>query len=135
MKVVDTNVIAYFFLGGEKGQNAKSLFKEDSNWVAPILWRSEFRNVLTQYLRRNMLSAPQIRTVMNKAEQLFRGSEYRVPSPQVFDLVENSTCSAYDCEFVALAKDLGIMLVTNDGKLLRDFPTYTISLLDYKAAP
>ena len=33
-----------------------------------------------------------------------------------------SGCSAYDCEFVALAQDLGVRLVTADKPLLKQFP-------------
>jgi predicted nucleic acid-binding protein len=43
-------------------------------------------------------------------------------------LVNRSECSAYDCEFVALAKYLGVPLVTADNKLLREFPGIAKSL-------
>jgi len=42
--------------------------------------------------------------------------------------VRDSDCSAYDCEFVALATKLGAMLVTMDAKLLRAFPKQAIAL-------
>ncbi len=59
------------------------------------------------------------------------GREYNVTSPQVLDLVAASTCSAYDCEFVALALDLGVPLVTVDQQVLRQFPTTAESLDDF----
>ena len=42
--------------------------------------------------------------------------------------VATSTCSAYDCEYVALAEDLNSTLVTSDRQILREYPTLTISL-------
>jgi predicted nucleic acid-binding protein len=131
MKVVDTNVIAYFFIEGVHTKNTRVLFEEDSFWIAPILWRSEFRNILTLYLRKNYINTFQMREIMRKAEELLNGNEYHIPSNQIFDLAENSTCSAYDCEFVALARDIGEKLITSDKKILKEFPDYTKSLLDY----
>ena len=49
----------------------------------------------------------------------------------IVDLVAASTLSAYDCEFVALAKDLKIKLVTVDKKILDQFPKYSISIEEY----
>jgi predicted nucleic acid-binding protein len=50
------------------------------------------------------------------------GGEHHVTSEAVLRLAMSSGCSAYDCEFVALAQDLGARLVTSDTELLRAFP-------------
>ncbi len=49
---------------------------------------------------------------------------------QVLSLVNRSDCSAYDCEFVALARGLGVPLVTMDRKLAASFPETVIRLAD-----
>ena len=51
MIVVDTNVIAYLFLPGEYTPLAERLLQKDPDWVAPVLWRSELRNVFALYVR------------------------------------------------------------------------------------
>lgn len=56
MIVVDTNIISYFFLPTKYSTLVDDLYKKDPVWVAPQLWKSEFRNVLTLYLRKKMLS-------------------------------------------------------------------------------
>lgn len=45
---------------------------------------------------------------------------------EVLELIKTSSCSAYDCEFVALAKDLEVPLLTFDKKILSEFPEVAI---------
>ncbi len=131
MIVVDTNIIGYLYLTSERSGQAEQALRKDSQWAAPLLWRSELRNVLAFYLRRGFLSLETAQQVMDEATDLMLGREYNVTSPQVLDLVAASTCSAYDCEFVALALDLGVPLVTVDQQVLRQFPTTAESLDDF----
>jgi predicted nucleic acid-binding protein len=126
--VVDSNVVAYLYLPGEHTAKAEALLELDPDWAAPILWRSEFRNILAGYLRRKTLTFDQAWNLQSEAEDLLAGSEFEIDSRAVLELVRDSDCSAYDCEFVALAKKLQIKLVTMDTKLLKAFPTYAVSL-------
>ncbi len=128
MIVVDTNVLAYLYLPCEYTVKAETLLKRDPHWVAPILWRSEFRNILTSYIRRKILTFEQGCNIQREAESLLAGSEFEIDSLAVLELIRNSDCSAYDCEFIALAMKLESKLVTMDGKLLRAFPVYAVSL-------
>ena len=98
------------------------------DWAAPILWRSEFRNILAGYMRRKALSFEQANSLQREAESLLEGAEFEVESTAVLELVRDSECSAYDCEFIALAIKLDTKLVTMDEKLLQAFPTRTIAL-------
>jgi predicted nucleic acid-binding protein len=125
--VVDTNVIAYLFLRGDFAARAEDWLKNDRDWVAPMLWRSEFRNLLGGYLRRKQLTFEAVREIQREAEALLIGSEHEVDSQRVLELVRDSDCSAYDCEFVSVAMRLGVKLLTADGKVLRAFPKYTVA--------
>ena len=122
MIVVDTNVVAYLHLPGEHTNSAENVFMKDSSWLAPYLWRSEFRNILALYLRQNQITLAQAQEVMAKAERLLEGKTYQVTSVEVLALVQISRCSAYDCEFVALAQRLNVPLVTADKHILSEFP-------------
>lgn len=130
MIVVDTNVIAYLLIEGEHTANAEAVFYKDADWVAPLLWRSEFRNILAHYLRRKYLQLEDAKQIMEQAEILMRGKEFNLNSRQVLDLIQNSSCSAYDCEYVALAQLLGVKLVTADKKLLAEFPATAVRMQD-----
>ena len=127
MIVVDTNVLAYLLLPGERTEQAERVFRRDPVWAAPRLWRSEFRNVLIVYMRRGLLALDQALQLMDTAESLMQGREYEISSVRVLSLVAGTQCSAYDGEFVALAQDLGLSLVTSDAKLLTEFPATTIA--------
>ena len=129
MIVVDSNVLLYLYLPGEYTANAEALLKQDPEWAAPVLWRSEFRNVLAGYLRRKALSFEQACALQEEAEDLMGGSEFELDSQAVLALVRDSDCSAYDCEFVALATQLGTKLVTMDKKVLRAFPKRAMALV------
>src|SRR5699024_4948397 len=107
---------------GDFSDQAEKLRTKEPVWVAPALWRSELRNVLALYLRKGMLSFQQAYKIQSEAETLLADAEYQVPSFDILSLVSSSRCSAYDCEFVALARQLGIKLVTADKKILREFP-------------
>jgi len=131
MIVVDTNIISYFYLTCEYSDLAEKCFQKDSDWVAPVLWRSEFRNILALYGRKNIINWEQAAVIMQDAEFAMKDNEFTVVSSAVFQLVERSMCSAYDCEFVALAKDLNIPLVTMDKKILNHFPEIATSLPDF----
>ena len=98
--------------------------------VAPLLWKSEFRNVLATYVRNRYFNLSQALFLMNKAEELMFKGEYRVPSKDVLEIAQESGCSAYDCEYIALAQDLGIKLVTTDKKLIKAFPDVAIDLTE-----
>jgi predicted nucleic acid-binding protein len=128
MIVVDSNVLAYLYLPGEYTAAAEALLEQDSDWAAPILWRSEFRNILARYMRRKAITFEQAYSLQREAESLLEGAEFEVESLAVLELVRDSDCSAYDCVFIALAMRLVTIMVTMDKKLLRAFPKRAIAL-------
>ncbi|OHX38043.1 type II toxin-antitoxin system VapC family toxin [Methylomonas sp. LWB] len=131
MIVVDTNTIAYLYLNSEKSAQAERLLQHEPHWLAPTLWKSEFRNVLALYLRKNLLTLDDALRIVRQAETLLQQNEYEVSSAQVLQLVAGSDCSAYDCEFVALAKLRHIPLITADRKVLQAFPGIARSIEDF----
>jgi len=128
MIVVDSNVLAYLYLPGEYTAAAEALLEQDSDWAAPILWRSEFRNILAGYMRRKAITFEQAYSLQREAESLLEGAEFEVETLAVLELVRDSDCSAYDCEFIALAMRLDTIMVTMDKKLLRAFPKRALAL-------
>ena len=131
MIAVDTNVLAYLLIPGSFTAQAEAAFRRDPDWAAPLLWQSEFRNVLIAYIRRGAMSMSQAAMLAATAKDLMQGGEYTLPSETILELAAGSSCSAYDCEFVALAETLEIPLVTSDQRILKSFPERAIPLETY----
>ena len=128
MIVVDTNVLAYLLLRGPRTEQAELLRRHHRQWAAPPLWRSEFRNVLTGCLRRDLLPFPKALVLMQEAEAILSAHEEKVSTEHVLQLVSSSHCSAYDCEFVSVAQHLGVPLITENRAILKAFPDVAQSL-------
>jgi predicted nucleic acid-binding protein len=120
--VVDTNIIIHFWTDTIETQLAHDLFKTDPAWRVPALWRSELRNAVALFMRHKSLPLNAAKELVQAAEEMMSGRDFVVDSSDVLDLVARSTCSAYDCEFVALAKGLNVPLITTDRKIVREFP-------------
>ena len=131
MIVADTNLIAYFFIKGDFTDHAQAVFDKDPAWIAPLLWRSEFRNVLALYIRKGFLNLIEALDLIQEAELLMNGMEYLVSSLNILSLVKESQCSAYDCEFVVLAQQLDLKLVTSDSHILKKFPGIAVPISEF----
>ena len=131
MIVVDTNVVAYLLLPGQHTELARTTLARDPVWAAPLLWRSEFRNVLAMYLRQRSVPLATAVELQETAEGLLAGREYSVDSVDVLTLAKESGRSAYDCEFVAVARALDVPLITTDRQLVASFPQIAIHIGAY----
>ncbi len=54
MIVVDVNVVAYYFIEGDKTALAREVMQADPDWRLPSLWRHEYLNVVATYPRRRL---------------------------------------------------------------------------------
>lgn len=127
MIVADVNLLVYLYVAGERTRQAEAVLTRDPVWVAPLLWRSEFRNVLAGLVRRKALALEDASQIVAEAERFMAGGEYSVVSHDVLRIAARSGCSAYDCEYVALAQDLEVPLVTADRRLLGLFPSIAVT--------
>lgn len=128
MIVVDTNVIAYLLVQGERTDLAQDVFSRDDEWIAPPLWRSELRNVLSGYVRRKEFGIDGALEAMTVAQNVMGEVDYLPSSERVLELAVESGCTAYDCEFVAVAEELGVPLITSDRRILDGFPRIASSM-------
>jgi len=125
--VVDTNLLVDYHVPRPRTSLAEAVLARDPVWSAPMLWRSEFRNVLVLLIDDGLLEIEDALRLANHAERRMAAGEYHVLSEAVLRLAIDSGCSAYDCEFVALAQDLGTRLVTSDAELLKAFPGVAVT--------
>ena len=128
MIVVDTNVMTHLLVGGESGADAAMLFEQDPEWAAPIILMSELRNVLLGLVRRGALISDQAKAMSDDAAVILGNRIATVTSAQVFDIALECGLTAYDAEFVALARTLGIPLATLDSAILQGATDVAVSL-------
>lgn len=128
MIVTDANLLVYLYVrAGALTERAEAVYRRDGEWASPLLWRSEVRNALARMIRDGRITMDEACTVLANAETLLKNQEYLVASPDVLTLAIQSGCSAYDCEYVALAEALNVPLVTDDREVLRAFPARAMS--------
>ena len=84
--------------------------------------------MMAGYIRRNILNFEEAKLVMRSALQTMEAREILPPSELALDLIAASECSACDCEYVALARDLNVKLLTSDQKILSNFPDTAVDL-------
>jgi predicted nucleic acid-binding protein len=133
MIVVDTNVIAYCWIRGDRTALAQRIRLQDPDWHVPVLWRSELRNVLALQVGRATLALEDASAVMAAAESAVAGREHLMTGDTVLGLAARTGLSGYDCEFVALAQALLVPLVTEDRAVLRAFPNLAFTMEAYLA--
>ena len=131
MIVVDTNIISYFYLTSEFSELAEKLYLKEPVWSVPLLWRSEFRNVLALYIRKELITLNDAVEIFDAAEELLLNNEFEINSIYVLTLAQASGCTAYDCEFVSLAQDLNVQLVTMDEKTSKKFSGTVLSIPEF----
>jgi len=131
MIVVDTNIIAFLVIPGERTIQAGEALRKDPLWFAPPLWRSELCNALALYVRKNILALNTAQEAYQHAAILMETREIPVPHSRVLELAGRSRLSAYDCEFLVLAQEMNSQLLTEDRGILEQFPHLAISLNDF----
>lgn len=122
MIVVDTNVVVHLITDGRASEDAEALFEEDNDWAAPRILMSEFRNVLLGMMRRGGITSDRAKVMSDRAAEVLADRITPVDSAQVLDVAMEYDLTAYDAEFVALARTLDVPLVTLDGGILEGAP-------------
>ncbi len=117
MIVVDTNVVAYLLIEGERTEQARTVWAHDAEWIVPSLWRSEMLNVLATAVRASVLTFDEAELVRERAWDLFVARERNPGAPTVLRRAVELGISAYDAQFVVVAEELDLLLVTGDRRL------------------
>lgn len=131
MIAADCTLIAQFFLTTPETELARQIAIMDADWIVPPLWRSELRSVLRKYLLRKDLSVDQCAQIMSAAEAMLDNGETAVSSADVMALIASSGCSAYDAEYISIARAFSVPLITGDRRLRERFPGLAVSAAEF----
>lgn len=127
MVVVDTNVLAYLLIEGDRTADAQALFARDADWRSEGFVLVEFSNILVTYRRSGALGAGTTEGLLASAESVLSGL-LNLPHARALGLALEFGVSAYDARFLGAAQSLGARLVTEDAKLRAAAPALTQSL-------
>ncbi|ABC44538.1 putative nucleic acid-binding protein [Salinibacter ruber] len=127
-------ILAYALVGvPEHTPAVNRLLDLDLAWAGPPLWRNELRNVLLQYIWVPETDRPgdavtlgDAQRKMHLAETLIGERTFGVESDAVLDIAQTTGLSAYDGEYVALAQEVDVPLVTTDGAILQAVPDVAV---------
>lgn len=134
MVVVDTNIVAYLLIEGDRTRDAQALYARDPEWKSESFLLVEFSNILATYERSGDLGRGQAESLLAAAESRLRGL-VTLPHRVALDLARRFGVSAYDARFLAAAEKLRTPLVTEDARLRAAAPSLTRSLTEALSAP
>ena len=129
MIVVDTNVIAYLLIEGDRTADAQALRLADPDWRSEPFLLVEFSNLLATQVRAKAFSAAQAKSLLESAAQQV-AAWVEVPHAEALAVALERQVSAYDARFVACARRLSAPLVTEDARLHAAAPGSSMSIAE-----
>ena len=129
MIVVDTNVIAYLLIEGDRTADAQALRLADPDWRSEPFLLVEFSNLLATQVRAKALSAAQAKSLLDSAAQQV-AAWVEVSHAEALAVALDRQVSAYDARFVACARRLDAPLVTEDSRLRAATPGLSMSITE-----
>ncbi len=134
MIVADSNVLSARNLSSVSTRLAEEVEKRDPVWIVPPLWRYEFQNILATAIRNGQLAPEDASEAWRKASAQLKANEHEPDPEAVIDLAGRHRISGYDANFIALAREMGVRCVTEDGELIRKFPGLAVSMAGFVKA-
>lgn len=132
MVLIDTSILAYLLIEGDRTDAAHALFAQDPDWRSEAFVLVEFSNVIATYVRTKALTRVQGADLLVEAEQRMQRL-INLPHAHALETAAEFGISAYDARFIAVAKQLGVKLITEDAKLRAAAPSWTRSLAQVTA--
>ena len=129
MIVVDTNVIAYLLIEGDRTADAQALRRADPDWRSEPFLLVEFSNLLATQVRAKALSGAQANSLLASAAQQVV-SWVEVPHAEALAVSLEQNVSAYDARFIACARRLSVPLVTEDSRLRAATSGFSLSIVE-----
>jgi predicted nucleic acid-binding protein len=130
--LVDTNVLAYLLIEGDHTAAAQDLYARDADWQSEAFVLVELSNILTTYTRTGALTPGQGTKLLAEAETLLPPL-LSVSHQEAYEVAVELGISAYDARFITLARQMKSKLVTEDAKLRKAVPAWTVSLSEFRA--
>jgi predicted nucleic acid-binding protein len=128
--VVDANVLLYLMLEGPKRLEAEALRSADGDWRTSTLAKYEALNALATLRRTGVLAANEANVALERVDRFCSQAEIRVAPVTALEVAHAARISGYDAHYVALARQLECLLVSEDRKLRAVAPDVARSMTE-----
>jgi predicted nucleic acid-binding protein len=129
--VVDSNVVAARNMEHEMSSLAARVERLDPIWVVPPLWRYEFQNILAKAMWGGRMTVEMAAATWWRVMDAMSGNEQEPSAQRVIELSARHRITGYDANFMALALELNVRCVTEDGELQKKFPAVAVSMENF----
>jgi len=134
MIAVDSNVLAYLLIENRQTPDARALLARDSDWHSDVFCLVELTNVLATAMRVRRMDLSRARAALAEAHDVIQPGLHEATHFETLGIAAEFGVSAYDARYVAVARNLGVRLVTEDTRLRNAAPALTQSLAAALAA-
>ena len=107
--VIDTNILAFLLIEGERTGDARALFERDARWKSEAIMLYEFSSILATYERQGSLSRTQGERLLGDAQSLMHGL-VELPHLAALRMARRFAVSIGDARLLAAAENLGSRL-------------------------
>ena len=131
MIVVDTNILIYRIVDGDKTEKTLRLEDRDSDWKTSPLWQYEFGNALILMIRQRHLTPKAAIALFESAHSSFSPGETQPDLDLAFHLAAEKKITFYDAQYLTLAHSLKVPLITEDRALRKSAGNAAMSLEEF----
>jgi predicted nucleic acid-binding protein len=128
MIVVDANIIIYLVRETLLTPLARKVYGRDNDWVVPEIWEAEVLNGLLREVCAGYLELKDAITASTNAAAILSGKVHKCDRSAVLHIARGAGLTAYDAYYVVLARSLGVPLVTEDAKVIKNCPDVACSI-------
>ena len=133
MIVIDANILIYSLIECDYSPLIQQLRGKDADWRTTGLCLHETLNVLATYQRREVLTLPQCRKLLDHADRFIKVAQCEVEMDAALAVAAKYAITGYDAQYVALAQSLNVPLITEDRKLRKAAPGIAFSMREFLA--
>jgi predicted nucleic acid-binding protein len=131
MIIADANLLAYYVLAGDRTKSVERMRALDNDWIAPVLLRHELLNVFGNYIRKASMSRDRAIRLYRRAISIVRFDERTADPIAIFRLVEEKRLTAFDAQYLWLAYETKLKLVTADRALIAADSNVVVHIDDF----
>ena len=135
MIVVDANIVIYLVCQTPWTDLAQQVYSADGDWLVPELWEPEVLNGLMVMKRGGLLGLEDAIRAWSNASDLLAGRVRKCDPPSVLRTADRDRLSAYDAQYVTLARSLGVKVVTEDRLIKQNCADVARSLRVFLGLP